>query len=248
MRYNGIDPTTLHRGISIAKEIPPGAPTSQLETLTGASGEIITGRTLKQAEYIVRINIAGKTREEAWGIREKLAAWACSADETTHELVPTRWPGMAYDAIFKEITPPEFVFGFAVVDVIFAIPRPIAHSVNERSVSGSSVAEFAVMGTSYARPEINITMVSGYRAEITVDGKLYAAVSYPFQSGDVMSVQTNPPGVVIATSGSVIQADRYVDYAVTDLDAMCKALTPGRHSITCAQASGISVRWREEYL
>lgn len=248
MRYNGIDPTTLHRGISIAKEIPPGAPTSQLETITGASGEIITGRTIKQGEYIVRINIAGKTREEAWSIRAQLAEWALSADDTTHELEPTRWPDVAYDAIFKEITPPEFVFGFAVVDVIFAIPRPIAHSVNERSVSGSTEAKFSILGTSYARPEITITMASGYRAEITVDGKTYAAVSYPFQAGDVMSMQTNPPGVIIATSGSVIQADRYVDYAVTDLDAMCKALTPGSHSIGCAQASGIAVRWKEEYL
>lgn len=248
MRYNGIDPTTLHRGISIAKEIPPGAPTSQLETLTGASGEIITGRTLKQAEYIVRINIAGKTREEAWDIRAKLADWACSADETTHELEPTRWPGVAYDAIFKEITPPEFVFGFAVVDVIFAIPRPIAHSLTESSASGSTSAQLSILGTSYARPEITITMGASYRAEITVDGTVYAAVTYPFQAGDVMSIKTNPPSVIIATSGSVIQADRYVDYAVTDLDAMCKALIPGSHSITCAQASGISMRWREEYL
>lgn len=248
MRYNGINPTTLHRGISIAKEIPPGAPTSQLETLTGASGEIITGRTLKQGEYIVRVNIAGRSREEAWAIRAKLAAWARSADDTTHELEPTRWPGVAYDAIFKEITPPEFVFGFAVVDVIFAIPRPIAHAVRESTATGSTEAALSIQGTFYAQPEVILTMAGAYRAEITVDGTVHAAVSYPFKAGDVMTIRANPPEVIIATSGSILQGDRYVDYAVTDLDALSRALTPGSHSVACAQASGITVRWKEEYL
>lgn len=248
MRYNGIDPRTLHRGISIAKEIPPGAPTSQLETLTGASGEIITGRTIKQGEYIVRINIAGRTREEAWAIRAKLASWARSADDTTHELEPTRWPGVAYDAIFKEITAPEFVFGFAVVDVIFAIPRPIAHAIQDSTATGGAEIALSVMGTSYVRPEFTLTMAGGYPAQITVDSTVYAAVSYPFQAGDVLTIRTDPPKVIIATDSSVLQGDRYVDYEETDLDALSRALTPGSHSVACAQASRIAARWKEEYL
>ncbi len=248
MRYNGIDPTSLHRGISIAKEIPPGAPTSQLETLTGSTGEIITGRTIQQGEYIVRINIAGKTRNEAWSIREKLAEWARSADDVPYELEPTHWPGVAYDAIFKEITPPEFVFGFALVDVIFAIPRPIAHGVNTRSATGSTTASVNVLGTSYVQPEIIVTMAAAYRAEINVDGYVYAAVNYPFADGDVLKVTANPPRVEIETGENIIQADRYADYTVTDLDALSRALTPGSHRVACAQASGIAVRWKEEYL
>lgn len=248
MRYNGIDPTTLHRGISIAKEIPPGAPTSQLEALTGASGEIITGRTLKQAEYIVRVNIAGKTREEAWSMRAMLANWARSVDDTPHELQPTRWPGVAYDAIFKEITPPEFTFGFGTVDVIFAIPRPIAHGISSRSAEGSKYVNVNVLGTSYVRPELTIIMKAGYRAEISVDGRLYAAVTYPFAEGDVLNVQADPPRVEIVSSENTIPADRYVDYAVTDFDAMSKALSPGSHLVGCEQADSVAVRWKEEYL
>lgn len=248
MRYNGIDPRTLHAGISISKEIPPGAPSSQLETLTGSTGEIVAGRTLKQAEYIVRVNIAARTRKEAWDIRAMLAAWAMSASEETFQLEPTHWPGRAYDAIFKEITPPEFVFGFAVVDVIFAIPRPIALGTDERTASGETAAQMAVTGTSYIHPHITVTIGDAYRAEIAVDGTVYAAVVYPFSAGDVLMVSTSPPSVMIISGSSAIAAERYVDYTVTDFDALCEKLTPGNHELSCAQGSGLSAAWREEYL
>lgn len=248
MKYNGVDPTTLHAGISIAKEIPPGAPTSQLETLSGSAGEIVAGRTLKQAEYIVRINVAGKSRAEAWTIRALLAKWACATDSVPHELEPSHWAGMAYDAVLKEITPPEFVFGFGVIEVVFAIPRPIAHGTYARSASGSTSATISVQGSSYIRPEITITTRAVSRVEIAVDGKVYAAVDYVFPAGSSLVVVNDPPRVEIVRAGSTIAADEYVDYTVTDFDAMCKALSPGTRRLSCNQASAIAARWKEEYL
>ncbi len=139
MKFNGIDPCSLHRGISIEKEIPPGTVASQLETLSGATGELIVGRTIKQDEYIVRINIAGKYRAEAWEIRKILAAWARGMDKQTCELIPTHWPDVHYDAILKEISPPEYIFSFGKIEVSFALPRPIAIGNTWRSSSGSGI-------------------------------------------------------------------------------------------------------------
>lgn len=248
MKYNGVDPTTLHAGISIAKEIPPGAPTSQLETLSGSAGEIVAGRTLKQAEYIVRINVAGKTRAEAWAIRALIAKWACATESVPHELEPSHWPGIAYDAVLKEISPPEFAFGFGVIEVVFAIPRPISHGTSERSASGSTSVTINVQGSSYIRPKITVTTRAASRAEIAVDGKVYAAVDYSFSAGNSLVLETDPPKVRIVSGGSSVEADKYVDYTVTDFDAMCKALTTGTHRLNCNQASAITARWKEEYL
>lgn len=174
MKFNGIDPTTLHRGISIAKEIPPGTVESQLETLSGSDGEIIVGRTIKKGEYIVRINIAGKYREEAWQIRRLLAAWARGTDAATCELIPTRWNTVHYDAALKEISPPEFTFGMAVIDVVFAVPRPIAVD-NAINVAMSGDAELMTFVTS-----------SGEQL-ITADGNVFCvlpdAATYDAGSG-----------------------------------------------------------------
>jgi hypothetical protein len=164
MKFNGIDPTTLHRGISIAKEIPPGTVTSKLETLSGSDGEIIVGRTIKQGEYIVRINIAGRYREEAWQIRKLLAAWARGTDAKTCELIPTRWPTVHYDAALKEISPPEFTFGFAVIDVIFAVPRPIAvENILRTATSGETEGE-TLLYTSYGE---NFVTSDGYQMAVS---------------------------------------------------------------------------------
>lgn len=249
MKYNNVDPTTLAPGISIAKEIPPGSPTSQLETLSGSTGEIVAGRTLKQGEYIVQINVAGKNRQQAWAIREKLAAWACATDTVTHPLQPTHWPDRAYDAILKEIHPPEFVFGFGVIEVVFAIPRPIARSVTERSASASSSSlTIQVQGTSYARPTIKVTTKGASRVEIALGSRVLMAVDYAFASGDELTVQMDPPAVTIKSGGREFQADKYVDYTVSDPETFCQLLQPGQRSIQCAQASKITAAWKDEYL
>lgn len=239
MKFNGVDPRTIP-GVSVAKEIPPGAPNSQLETLAGSGGEIIAGRTIQQGEYIVRLNIAGKTRGEAWQIRRQIAGWARAADIVTHELIPTHWPSVAYDAILKDIEPPEFTFGHATVDVVFTLPRPIAHSVSYRSASGGSSASVSIGGTSHARPSI---LMTGASSSITlrVDGKTYFAMH-----GAYGSVAVRPDIALVQINGS--DAARYVDYVNTDFEGLCKAFAPGSHTVTVSGASGLQISWRDEWL
>ena len=255
MTYNGIDPRELHPCISIAKEIPPGAPGSQLEYIRGGNGEIIGGRTMKASEYRVTINISAKTREAAREIRAMIAAWACPMDTQTHQLCPTHWPAMAYDAVLKEITQPEFSFGFATVDVIFSIPRPIAYSTILRRASASSEdgggvnMHLSILGTSYARPELAITAKDAVRVEVLAEGKMLFAIGKGFAAGDVIRMRTDVPGVTISrASGTTERGEQMLDYASTDLDAFARAMKPGRRSISCAQASSITATWRDEYL
>lgn len=255
MKYNGIDPTKLHRGISIAKEIPPGTIDSQLETLKGSSGETIAGRTPKSSEYIVRVNISGVTRAEAWDIRAILAEWACPLDEVTHELIPSHWPRRAYDAIFKEISPPEFVFGKATVDVIFTVTRAVAHDIAKRQskkadTDGTGVKlGVNVLGTTYIHPTITVKTKAVQRLELGDGVKTWFAVNYDFAEGDVLQVQTDVSAVKIShAGGELLPADRYVDYIATDLDEMCKHLLPGLRTIQSAQAQEITAVWRDEYL
>lgn len=244
MRFNGIDPRTLHAGISIAKEIPPGSPTSQLETLAGSSGEIVTGRTLQQGEYLVRVNIGGKTRPDAWTMRRILAAWAMSTSVTTHELIPTHWPTVAYDAILSEIEPPEFTFGFGTIDVSFAVPRPIAHDLQWSVATGSASARMPVGGTSYARPRITITTTEAEGLTIAVDGEVYAALTGSFAEGQTVEVDTITAAVLI---DGVHHEDR-IDYMQTDFRRLQEACAPGAHTVACAGASAVGVRWRNEWL
>lgn len=137
MRFNGVDICSVHRAISVAKEIPPGMPERSVETVSGREGETLAGTVVKRGEYTVRVNIAGKSRAEAWRVRALLAAWAGSSGETTAELEPTHWPGMAYEAIVGGISPPEFTFGFAVVEITFVLPRPFAHEKMTSRANGN---------------------------------------------------------------------------------------------------------------
>lgn len=251
MRYNDVDPRSLHAGISIAKEIPPGSPTSQLETLSGSTGEIIAGRTIQQGEYTVRVNIAGKYAAQAWEIRRRLAEWACAADSVTHPLVPTHWPSVCYDAILKDISPPEFTFGFAKIDVKFTLPRPFARDLAQHVSSyASTQATVTIGGTSYTRPELTIVTGEGYGLEVAVDDTVLFGMSRYFYEGDVVEITAEPPTVTVTpiSTGEKVQAESYVDYTVTDFEALCKALTPGSHTITCERAASIRAVWRNEWL
>lgn len=282
MKYNGIDPRTLHPGISIAKEIPPGTIASQLETLAGSTGEIIAGRTIKQAEYIVRVNIAGKSIGEAWKIRALLAGWARADDEKPRELIPTHWPEVHYDAILKEISPPEFVFGFGVIDVVFTIPRPVAVENQTRSyntaveaaaedsngqqlltmtgeefltsegenfvVTGADSGTLTIGGTTWTRPLIGVSMYDAEGMTLMIDGKTVLSLSGSYKRNDFVFVYTDPPKVQVMDGGMPYDVNDRLDYTVTDFEAICKALTPGTHTISATGAATISVVWRDTWL
>lgn len=251
MKFNGIDPCTLHRGISIAKEIPPGTVNSQLETLSGSDGEIIVGRTIKQGEYIVRVNIAGKYRAQAWEIRKLLAGWARGTEQTTCELIPTHWPDVHYDAIVKEISPPEFNFGFGMIDVVFAIPRPIAveNAVKAAGNINSGTVRPVIGGNSHARPTIFAYCKGGTGLYLNVDAKNYLRLTGAFLEGEYAEISTNPPGVRIrSTDGVWKEANDRIDYTTTKFQALEEAFTPGEHSVMCPQASQLRMEWRDEWL
>lgn len=253
MKYNGIDPRTLHPAISIAKEIPPGTVTSQLETTSGSTGEIIAGRTVKQGEYIVRVNIAGKSRAEGWRIRALLAGWARALDDQTHELIPTHWPQVAYDAILKEITPPEFSFGFCTVDVIFALPRAVAHDLAVTKlprVSGEHVKRFLVDGSTYAKPEMTATLMeSGDSFRIFVDDVCYVTMNGDFGVSDGLVMKNTPKfRLYDASESTFAPIDDRIDPLNTDVQAMWEALSPGWHTIRTEPASEIELTWRNEWL
>lgn len=248
MKFNGIDPRTLHRGISINKEIPPGTVTSQLETLAGADGEIIAGRTIKQGEYVVRMNIAGKTPEEGWQIRQLIAGWARAADEVTRKLIPSKQPNVYYDAILKEISPPEFVRGFVVVDVIFTVPRPVAMSVKASTAEGIAPLTATIGGTTWTKPAITLTMLAGTGTTIEVDGKTLLAITGEFRDNDFVFIYTDPPNVVLMAGGPQEDINSRVDYIQTDFEALCKAFKPGTHTIEAANAYSITLQWRDCWL
>lgn len=248
MKFDGIDPRTLHPGISIADEIPPGTVTSQLETLSGSDGEIIAGRTIQQGEYIVRINIAGKYKAEGWHIRQLIAGWARAADIVTHKLIPTHWPTVYYDAILKEISPPEFTKGFAVIDVVFTIPRPIAAALNESSVSGATPLQVKIGGTTWTKPAIGLTMKTATGVELKVDGETLLAIDGQYSSNDFVIVNTDPPMVQLMDGSEPKTINDRVDYTRTDFEALCEAFSPGQHTLTAESASNASVVWRDNWL
>lgn len=256
MKYNGINPVTIARGISIAKEIPPGSPNSQLETASGSEGDVLLGRTIHEAEYVVRINVAGRTRREAWEIREKLADWACAADSVTHALEPTHWPGKAYDAVLKYISEPEFMFGFGTMDLVFSLPRPIAYALETSTTAKSELEEDAgvlmtvkVEGSSYIRPKLTVTAKETQRLEIAADGETWFVIDHALDGGEAVLIETNPPSVIIQpVEGDAYHAEHLLDYTATDLDMLCKRLKPGLHTITSQHASRILMEWRSEYL
>lgn len=255
MKFNGIDPCSLHKGISIAKEIPPGTVTSQLETVSGSTGEVVVGRTIKQGEYIVRVNIAGKYRAQAWEIRKLLAGWARGTDQATCELIPTHWPTVHYDAILKEISPPEFVFGFAVIDVVFAVPRPIAVDNMYQNAIGSEagIVKPVIGGTSYARPTIIAFGRGVANLRLSVGTKVYFGLTGTLTSNERVKITTNPPSVQILSSvgdnaGEWIDANDRIDYTRTDFQRLAEAFAPGERTVMCYQASQINVEWRDEWL
>lgn len=149
MRFNGVDLLSVHRALSIDKEIPPGTAGRKTETISGADGEVVSDERLTQGEYIVRVNIVGRTREEGWAVRELLASWASLPGIGTAELIPTPRPQRCYDARLKSVSDPEFVRGGAKVEIRFLLPRPVSRDVKE-SRAGGAGSLTARIGGSYA--------------------------------------------------------------------------------------------------
>lgn len=163
MRFCGVDLRSVHPALSIEKEYPPGMPDRDVYTIAGTDGETVVGYAVTQGEYKVNVNIAARRREDGWRIRALLAAWAAASGRSTGELEPTHWPGIAYDAIVKSIGAPEFVFGFAKVEVIFLLPRPLAHDLAYTSATGQGRATLSIGGSAECRPTVRPNACGGAR-------------------------------------------------------------------------------------
>lgn len=242
MIFNGVDLRTVHRALSVDKEIPPGTAPRAQETIETADGDIIADERLEAGEYIVRVNIAGRSREEGWAVRELLAAWAGSARGTaTAELIPTHRPSRCYDARLKSISDPEFVRGFVKIEVRFALPRPLAR---DRAISLSSGAGSlnARIGGSYAcRPAIRQTLAQSRSGLVwTMDGVPILTLTGALSAGQVVIMDTTTESLTIDGA----HAEARINVAGT---LWRPGYWPGRHEIASTDGGELEMRWRNEW-
>lgn len=243
MRFNGIEIRNVHPAVSVNKEIPPGMADRDVITTGGTDGEIVCGVMIRQGEYIVRTNIAGRSREEAWAVRELLAAWATSSGDETGMLEPTPRPGRAYDAIVKSISAPEFKKGFAEVDIVFLLPRPIAYDTAISLASGQGSAVLGIAGSAPSRPTIRQTMAQAHAGglTITVDGKAALTITGSLMAGDWIEADF-AAGTLIVNGQNALSR---LDYTTANWRP---GFTRGRHTVQTEDGGEMTAKWRNEWM
>lgn len=241
MRFNGRDPTAIHHAISVNKEIYPSMPARNIETVETGAGDLVAHVSIQQDEAIIRINIAGRTYDEAMEARLKLAEWAASSRSQTAELEPTHLHGKAYSAILKRIPPIET--RFTTVDVVFLLPRPVLHDIHPRRAEGSGTElAFTTGGTASTQPVFRVQLTGAADGlRMTVDGVPFFAIGGGLSAGAVVeyNLQTG------ATTIDGVHAESRILYADIEPDI---ELLPGRHTMSVSAAGSMQVRWRDEWL
>lgn len=241
MKFNGVDPNTLHKALGRSAEAVPGYPALDIETIDTAAGGLLAHISIVQDTYVLRMNIAGETLEEAMEARLALAKWAGSSHKQLAELEPTYMPGKAYSAIVKSISRVEKKF--TTVDVTFLIPRPILHDVEERT-AGASGNDVAVQIGGSASTQVIISVQLTQAAEeltISADGYPLFALGGGFSAGQTVEVNMRTGAVLVDGQ----HAESRMIY--TDMDPDVELL-PGTHHITTSKAGNITVRWHDEWL
>lgn len=240
MRYNGVDLNTLHRAISRGHEYPPGMPRRSLNAIEGANGDIITGLTAVQEEYVVSVNIAARSYREAMEARDRLAEWACSSGKQTAKLEPTHAPGRAYDAIVKDIGRIEKKFG--TVDVVFALPDGgVMYETTQRKAAGTNNLKLVVGGTAATQPEsVALKAVSAAEGlSLKLNGKQWVKISGEISEGDTVEIRPKTGAVLV---NSLHQESR-ISYTGTDFDM---EMEPGKNEVS-AEGAEIVVRWHNRW-
>lgn len=242
MRFNGVDPRTVHPALSVNKEIYPGMARREVITVRGNSGETLAGYQEERAEAVIRMNIGAKTRAEAYAARAALAGWAASSGENTAPLEPTYWTGKAYDAILAEIGEPEFTRGFATVDVTFILPRPYAREMNASSAIGGGTLTAQVGGSARARPTIRQTL-SEAANELTwsTDGAPFLKLTGSLSAGAVIEADFANGSLTV----DGVHSEALIDYTAT---TWRPAFTPGRHTIASTDGGQMEARWHNEWI
>lgn len=242
MKFNGIDIRSVHPALSVNKEIPPGMARREVLTVRGNSGETLAGIQEERDTYTVRVNIAGKTREEAWRVRALLAAWAASSGESTAPLEPTFWRGKAYDAILESIGPPEFTRGFATVDVVFALPHPYAHDTARTTAKGGGAATVHVDGTARAMPVIKQTLAADATTLTwALDDATFMRLDGEMTAGT--TIEANFETGSLTLDG--VHREELINYTESTWQPR---FTPGAHALASSDAGTIEARWRCEWI
>ena len=242
MRFNGVDIRDVHRAVSVEKEIPPGMPTRTVETYSGWDGETLAGVTMSRGTYTVRANIACRRPEDGWQVRALLAAWAMSSGNSTAELEPSYWPGMAYDAVAEKISAPEFFKGFARVEISFALPRPVAHETALSIASGNGSASLLVGGSLPCRPILRQTVMgSANGLAWSLDGVAFFTVNGVFGAGQV--VEADLAKAFLTVDGA--HAESRINLTATNWRP---GFAPGPHTLTSSNAGTLEARWQNEWV
>lgn len=242
MKFNGIDPTSLHPAISIAEEIPPGMAKRQITTVAGTDGEIVSDVKVEKDEYIVYVNFASRNRGEAWALREKLAAWAGSSGRRTAELIPTHMPQRVYDAILSEVGKPKFSRRFATIDVTFMLPRPISRSAIPSTAYGGGRMEAMIGGSAPARPVIRQTIAEP-RADLawTMDGKTILTIRGELSAGQTVEMDVGHERLTIDGVNAMPRID-------PQAAEWRPGYAPGVHRIASTDSGQMEMRWHDEWL
>lgn len=241
MQYNHVDLLSVHPAISINKEIPPGMPARELRTIASKHGAKLAGVDLVEDEYVLRVNIAGKNKQEAWQVRTLLAAWATSSGEQTAPLVPTHWPQVAYNAIVKSIKPPEFIFGHGTVEIVFALTDPVPYEQTASTAEGVVQAVVNIGGTDRARPVITYTPgITARNFQLTLDGKTFFAIKDQVVEGEPITIDMGEGSLLI--NGR--HAEERIIYTSTDWHP---GFTPGSHTVRANVTGEMQVRWHNRW-
>lgn len=241
MIFDGQDLRSVHHALSIEKEIPPGTASIAYETLSGTAGEIITERRVKQATYTARVNIVARSADDAWNVREKLAAWAHRDDIALRRLIPTHKPDRFYEAALESISDPEFKRGGAVVEVRFIVPRPYALDANERITYGDGSLEMTIGGSIICRPVIRQTIQTDREAvSWKLDGGNLLRVLGALSAGDVIEMDLKYGKVTVNGENAVSRLNH-------ELTVWHPPFTPGNHRVGSSDDGAMEMRWRTEW-
>lgn len=242
MIYNGVELRTVHRALSVEKEIAPGIAPRAQESQQGALGDILTDERLTAGEYVVRVNISGKSAAEGWRARELLAAWAGSVRGLhTAELIPTHRPDRCYDARLGSIASPEFVRGFGKAEVRFVLPCPLSRDIAFSRADGQGSLRARIGGSYACRPAIRQTIKTDRDGLVlTMDGAPILTITGPLTAGQVVTMDTAAESLTIDGA----HAEARIDVSGT---LWRPGYWPGTHDIASTDGGALEMRWHNAW-
>lgn len=240
MRYNGVDIKTLGRSLSIAKGTLPQRSRS-VETLETNTGILIGHVGEETGSYMLDVNIAGRTQQEAGESWLRLCSWA-KGGGGVHALEVDELPLKAFDAIFEGISEPQLANGRGQCRIMWTLETPHPYSVIGKSAKGTAGTVTAIIGgTAETCPLYEIKLSSGKGTlSISVDGATVFWMEKSMAKG--ATIKIDPAREAVEVDGDDATAD--VDWMVTDWTHM---LAPGKRTISAGGGAELTVRWHDRW-